>query len=422
VTPEHPHTFSRKALGWIVGLSAGSFLLAILLTVFAEDLGEPFSARNDSFSTSAVGHRGVVEFLRKSGLPVLVRRTGRPGPLGPASPLVIAEPEVANGLEDEEPSQLVPVLNLAAEKKARVLLVLPKWWATPDEARPRWAAAVAARPASETSRILHALGKETSSGVRLTEGPADFDGTCETGWGEPVRVSLHGARLLEPDKSLVAVVICGGKLLVALSASTKPGLTLYVLSDPDLLNNQGLGRAEHARLVHDLFVKGLGARSVVWDETAHGFERAEGFFRELFRFPLVLLTAQGAAVLGWTLWAGMGRFGKPAASRAPLESGKRVLIDSVAKLMSVAGRIELALPRYVEQTIQSVAARYSLPPALPEREVLSRLRSIAAKRGVDFDLAAAQSKAWALEAGRTQEAMSLALHLHHYRELMTHDR
>ena len=422
MTEPRSGTFSRKAVGWIVGLSVGSFLLAMVLVVVADDLGQPVSAGNDSFSLSAVGQRGIVEFLRRSGLPVLVRRTGRPGTLGPDSPLVIAEPEMELGAKDGEFPRLDSLLAQAAARKAPVLLVLPKWRATPDPAHPRKAAAVDARPLSEAAGILRALRNEPTSKVHLAEGMKDLEGSCETHGKAPVRVSIGEPRLLEPDQSLHPLVVCDGKMLVALMASARPGLELYVLSDPDVLNNQGLGRAQNAYLVAEIFRRELHARSIVWDETAHGFEHAEGFLGELLRFPMALLAVHAAVVLGWILWAGIGRFGKPAPARPPVESGKRTLIDSVAKIMSLAGRIELVIPRYVEQTIRTIAARNSLSAELPDREVVARLQSIAEARGVEFDLAAAQGEAWVLGAGRAREAVGLAMRMHRYREEMTHVR
>ena len=61
--------FSRAAIGWIAGLGVASFVLALILTAFGEDLfGKPTPHAN-SYSRSALGHRGLVELLQSLGVP-----------------------------------------------------------------------------------------------------------------------------------------------------------------------------------------------------------------------------------------------------------------------------------------------------------------------------------------------------------------
>jgi hypothetical protein len=109
---------------------------------------------------------------------------------------------------------------------------------------------------------------------------------------------------------------------------------LYLVADPDLCENHGLGTADHAALVHDLFVRELAAQEVIFDETIHGFARKPGLFAEAFRFPLVLATLQSLVLAGVVLWAGMGRFGKPLPPREALAGGPETLIDNTARLLS----------------------------------------------------------------------------------------
>jgi hypothetical protein len=406
-----------------ITLAAGSFTLAIVFTAFAENLGDPYSAGSDLFSYSSLGHRAAAELLRRSGLPVVIRRTGWPGPLGPETPLVIAEPSpgVASR-EGDHPSELTLLMETAHRAHAPVLLVLPKWSGATDAARPRWVGSVQPRADSEIREILSSLrpkgGKlELSAGV-----PASWDAPCDVARGAPIRAVLRSPRFLRPGGDLDPIVSCDGRLLAARLPGSGDRPEVYLLSDPDAINNQGLGRGENARLFRDVLLGRMGARSVVWDETHHGFERVGGFLRELFRFPLALIVAQVLLTAGIGVWAGTGRFGEPGKPPGEIEGGKRTLIENIAKLLSMTEDAGSALPRYFEVTTRAAAAHYFLSPELPEKEMISRLQAIGRARGVDFDL----EGAWravrepsSVPGGGSRWALGLARQLHQWREAMT---
>src|SRR5262245_15388420 len=145
--------FTRTKLVVIIAVTAGSLALGLLFIAFSENIGEPFSVGNDLFSFSALGHKAVSEMLRRSGVPVFVRRSGWPGPLGPRTPLVVAEPSLPvsedNGEDEgegmERPPQLVRMLEMARQAHAAVLVILPKWTGIPDVQHPRWVDSVVPR-------------------------------------------------------------------------------------------------------------------------------------------------------------------------------------------------------------------------------------------------------------------------------------
>jgi hypothetical protein len=425
--PASARPFTRTTVIGIVALAAGSFALGIVFTAFSENLGDPYSPGSDLFSTSALGHRAAAELLRRSGVPVFIRRTGWPGPLGSGTPLVIAEPspgaaEKAKEDDEDNPPALASLMEMARLSGAPVLLVLPKWSGVTDPERPRWIEAVQPRPDSEIREVLSGLRSKKEK-VDLSPGPpADWDAECEVTRGAPVRVVLKKARFLQAGEDLDPIVSCGGRILAARLPGSKSRPEVYLLSDPDVMNNQGLSRGENARLFRDLLLGRLGARSVVWDETHHGFQRVGGFLREMFRFPLALLVAQALLTAGIVLWAGTGRFGEPVTPPSAMEGGKRGLIDNIAKLLSMTEDAAPALSRYFELTMRAAAAFYFLPAELPEREVVSRLQAIGRSRGIDFDLEGAwravRESPPAPEGG-PREALDLARQLHRWREAMT---
>ena len=423
MTGPESHGFSRKSLSWIIGLSVGSFALAILLTAFAEDLSRPWSAGADAFSYSALGHRGVVAFLSRMGVQVIVRQSDRLTMAGPQTPLIVAEPPPsAMGLKPEA-SRLAALADHAKAKSATLIVILPKWLGLPNATKRGWLGAVEPIPPDTLTAVLSPLGSRIATAVRINTTPGDHELACETAWQDTLRVSLTDANLVEPALGIEPLVTCGGRALVAGLRGEEGGPRLILVSDPDIINNQGLGRGDNARVIHDLLVRGLSTRSVVWDETIHGFTRASGFASELFRFPLVMALAHGCLLLGLVLLAGIGRFGKPKPTADAVASGKQTLIDNTAKLMSMAGDTADGLREYFDQTVHAVATHYFLPSSLSEDQLRQRLREIGVARGVGLDIEELGARTRAIFVGPRKDAgaaLGIAVRLHRWREEMTH--
>lgn len=384
--------FSRRAIAWIIGLSLASLCLGLLLTAFGQNLTGRPSPGTNTFSYSAIGHRGLAELLRERGLGVLSRRD-RLEAAPRRVPLVLAEPGTADGTER---ARVAALRREAAWRGAPLVLVLPKWDGTADPEHPSWIINPVLRSVAEVRRVPAALGMAGlgTAGlgeVRITRG-AEV-GQCSARFGgvpRDFRVDLRPAQLIELAPGLDPVVVCGDKLLVA-RVSGAP--VVYLVADPDILNNQGLGRADHAALVYGLLAIGLQARGVVFDETVHGLSRRSGFLAEALRFPLVLAVAQAVLLGVLVVWAGQGRFGKPLPARRGMGDGPEVLIDNTAQLLGQGGRsghgghAAESLTRYYRQALRSVAAAYFLPADLPETEVVARLQRAAHGRGLRMELA-----------------------------------
>lgn len=418
--------FSRRVLGWIIGIAAASFLAALLLSAFGEELGSWSTPDANTFSYSAIGHRAVVELLASLGLGVVSRQSRGAGAsgAGPRTPLVLAEPDVAGG----PPAVLDRIGDLRDEARgaeAVLVLVLPKWRGEAQDGVPGWIGRVSLRPEDEIDKVLGALDPSLAGLPIHRSGGREASLACTGRWpGAPASfaVSVSFPQLLAAMPSLEPVVTCGGDLLVGRRAPVGNGLELLVIADPDVLNNQGLARGDNAALVGQLFVHRLGARGAVFDETIHGFLRSRGLLAEAFRFPLLPAVLQTFLLVGVVLWAGMGRFGKPLPAPGGLAAGKDVLIDNTATLLSHGGHAAGSVARYHRQTVQSVAAAFFLPPGLPEHEVQRRLEGVSRSRGSHIDLAVLERQVDRLgdEPGAAPRALRLAGRLYRWRQEMMH--
>ncbi len=420
MSSSQPQPYSRKTILWICGLAVGSFVLAFVLTAFADDLGQPISAGPNTFSYSAVGHRGFLKFLQASGVEVSIRRTERLDSLDPALPLIVIEPKVSLSDNAGSPA-LGRLLDAATIREVPLVVVLPKWGYVINPGRPRWILDSAPIDPRGVRNVLTALEDRVGS-IPETRLAASGTQECETAWGDPVTVSLSRGVVFQESDGLEPIVACSRGLLIARSEN-EYGEVTYIVSDPDILNNHGLGTAGHAGLIEGFFTGQLDTQRITLDETVHGFTRSNGLIAELFRFPLVLALVHGTMLLGLVVWAGVGRFGKPRPMEAPLGSGKYVLIDNTAKLLSVVGHTSQTLPRYFKQTVRGVAAHYFLPADLPTAKLLPRLEQIAKAREIDVDLQELHRLIDELAHGTRRhgdKAVKLALTLHRWRQGMMH--
>lgn len=420
-TEELEGGFSRRTLGWIIGSVAASLLATVLLTVFGKDLDRRPTPSANSFSDSALGHRAVVDFLSRTGLGVVPNRSLSGGDIGPQRPLVLAEPDPRGPGWD--PEHLKELWGKARDRKAPFVLVLPKWRAVaPRKDKPEWLEEVELRPEGEVLAAVPGLGEtglETLS-LRQVRGPL----RCTASWdsySSTFTVNADPVRLLEPSRGLRPMVTCDGAVLVARRDATAEWPQTVLVADPDLLNNQGLGRADNAILIYQFFAQGLEARGAVFDETIHGFTRTPGLLNEAMSFPLVLGVLQGFMLLGVVLWAGMGRFGKPLPASAGLAAGKEILIDNTAKLLTNGVHSEDSLAQYFRQTTRAVAAHYFIPPDLPDPERLARLQKITAAHGHKLILADVERSVWKLPLGPrgAEQAARIARRLYEWRLEMT---
>jgi hypothetical protein len=385
--------FSRRALLWLVPTIALSFLVAVILIAFGEGPPGDRSGRSSSFSRSALGHHALVGFLERSGVRVEVRRSRRAarGRAGTATFVIEPDPD----LEDSAPKGYLREVVLSARRGgAPLLLVLPKWRAREVETLDGVVVRSAVlRPEIDVEAALDATGIAeiaTLDVEREPTGNAYIPFPCATAWGEAADLELLSPQVLAPSPSLTPVVWSGPGQIVAKVAAdpdSSDDTAVYVVSDPDILNNHGLARGDNALIVHRLIETCLSTDAVVLDEVVHGFGREEGLLAEALRFPLVVPVLQGAAVLLLVLWRGVGRFGKPLPAPQRLAAGKLELIHATAGLLGYRGRVVDSALAYFDETLAEVGRRFHVAAGAKGKELLSRLEKLSEERGIAMDLA-----------------------------------
>jgi hypothetical protein len=325
-----------------------------------------------TFSRSAIGHAGFAETLRALGLTVVKSQYDSRGKLGEGGLLVIAEPGGAIGEQDR-------VGDLLDAKM--VLLVLPKWRGLPSDKHAGWIGYAEPVPEAAAGQVLN-LAVARAEVARLdVAGPWSKNdlGHAPT-LVLPVQVIRGGG--------LTPIVANGDDVLVGEVASR--GRRLWVLADPDAIENHGISQGDNAAFAVAL-VQALrsGEGSVVFDETVHGFvARPDNPLRLMFQYPFVVVTLQGLMAIALLLWATLGRFGAPETAPPALSSGKQGLVENAAKLLGFAGYHQRMVRRYVQATLRDVARQLHAPRGLSDTALLDWLQRVGRARGADIDCVA----------------------------------
>jgi len=406
--------------GAIVALAAVAFAatgLAAFLFAYGDDVLEPITAGANTYSFSAIGHRAAMEFFRESGVPAVRNVDPRIGALDADSVLVLAEP-----LKGPSAVELAKRLIAKADARGRpTIVVLPKWSHRPWPMDPRWAESVAIAGAKEAEAVAAAAAgvEGTPFAIKIDQGrPATY--VAETAWGASYDIRLQQSQLLAPHDGLTPVLSCVDGLLVA-SVAREGKPPLLIVTDPDVLNNQGLAKGDNAAFLLDLLQHVEGARKLVFDETIHGFVKRGEIVGALLRPPAVTLTAQILLLGAVIVWAFAGRFGTPRERSATRTVGRDVFIATTARLMTGSVEEGSVVERYWRFTVDEVASALRLPAGDDETR-LGRLRELSSARGASDDPGELAGEVADVSRGkpRPDRWIDVALRIHRWRRELLH--
>ena len=397
--------FAKRTLVWLLGVGGASFLLAIVLIAFGEDLLPTSTVEANAYSESAIGHKAFVETLQHLGIPVLVSRGDSTLKAGPSDLVIVAEPPA----EMKDDAYLLELLS--AE---RVLFILPKWRAARDPTSPSWAGQVARLSSTDVNEVLRIV----APGYTARPEPSSVD------W-KPGHFG-RSATLTEPQLivSEGLTPIIDGSLGQLLGEVADSHGQIWVLSDPDLLSNRGLQKGDNAviavGIIQALLPEG---GTVIVDEVIHGFRRDPSVWRALFEFPIILITINALAAAAILMWAATGRFGSPAPVEPPLKAGKATLIGNAAGLLQFGGHAAEILARYLGLTFGDVARRVHAPAQLADGALDQWLDRIGKVRNVHDAAAALRRDAeQAMAPGRVDDrrVLHVARSLYSWKQEMLH--
>jgi hypothetical protein len=377
-------------------LSLGAVLT---LMAWSPDLSARDRAGPTPYSRSSTGYAGLTNMLEARGQPVAISRRETPISNGGGRLLILTLPFSGPSITSEDIG-------------GPALIVLPKWTYRTNPARRSWEID-ANLEAEERVEAVAARFDETVSVKR-----ADNPGRLDTPFG-PINPDFEDQMQLMRSQMLQPVIASGEGILFG----QIPDRDIYILADPDLLNNFGLSRTENARAGLDIVDFAAGGRNqpVVFDATLHGFEQSRNLLKILLDIPYLGATLIALAAMVLTGWAATIRFGAPEREVRAIAAGKRALADNTAGLITMAKRDRRMAPGYLALSRRALARELGLPKTLTEAETNALLDRMGEQSGLE-------SRYRDLQAGLSQPARSRedlkhkARALWRWRKEMTHGR
>jgi hypothetical protein len=382
--------FRTRTVLLIIGVAVIAFAGFLLLIAFAPQFQSGHDARGHALSTSGNGYAGLVELTDAIGSHSLIVRN-TPG-LG-SSDLLIVTPEL-----DTDGADLVKLL--AARKDHPTLVVLPKWMTRPMAEDHEWSLKVAM---IWPEGVVSALGKiapkltvdQTPFAKRpIAAQPAGIPRLSHALIGkQPEQQRLTGSGftpiLLDRDGRVVM-----GKL------EARP---VYVLAEPDLLNNQGLADPWTARQGWQVIDDLATTNEIAFDLTLNGFAKKAGKdpLRLVFQPPFLPVTF---CIVAAALLAGLHgavRFGAPIATGRAIAMGKRTLVDNAAMLFRAARKEHRVGAAYAALT-RDLTAQATHAPARLSGEALDHYLDQSGREAGDPPYA---TLAWRADAAEDRDQL-----------------
>ena len=355
--------FALRTVLILIAVGGCAIAGIVYLSLYGQDFGEPGTVSPSVYSRSSIGHKAFLETLRRLGVPIQVSRFNSAAKTGDAGLLIVAEPT-----DNEENDDLLHRLGYLPQ----VLLVLPKWQAAPDSTDPRWAGAIGLLPEEDVLAVYEKVmgkAKLVRVGATIILPAARFGGAVKLARPQYIVDDDLKPLIFGPDGIVLGQYELAGK-------------RLWVLSDPDLLSNQGIDEGENAgiavAIVQALEQKGA---PVVIDETVHGFGERPELLHKVFQLPYVIVTITGLLAVILVIWAGSLRFGAPQRSEPVLAAGKGSLIRNAADLLSLGQSTGMVLTNYLRLAMGEAMRELRGPNGLDETGQTAWLDVQAQRRG-----------------------------------------
>jgi len=308
-----------------------SFISLVILSGYSDDLRQKNNGQAHALSRSAIGFGGLVRLLGDLDYDVGMARTENVSRAQKNTLRVftLSRTYQANTLDD---------LNLLTP----TLVIMPKWNAIPITGKSGW---LKKRNGSPTMNVRNherdlkeLTGEVTFSAVKSEDKSLTYDLRSPKDMPTLSNVSIERFQTFSGDNLEFLYTGLEGTVLARIADTS-----IYILSDPDLLNTMGISTKTHAKFavnLIDAIIEHSKAtpKHINFDLTLHGFGSKTNIIKILTQPPFLAATLCLLAAGGLIAWQAFSRFGDPRKIKRDYALGKFSLADNAARFIRIAGR------------------------------------------------------------------------------------
>jgi hypothetical protein len=352
--------FNARTMLIVTAIGALAFIAVLILGAYAPDLRSGRNGGGHALSNAAIGFSGLVRLADATGRkPMIVRSV----PDLKNENLAVITP-------DDGGTDLSKILQTRGARPT--LLVLPKWLTMADPLHSGWVRVIGLMPADNPARTLAPANPLVVSRAKGHGEPlvnTDGDAPAEMRFLAPAVVQTMTGKDLQPLITTRSGAIVMGKI---------SGGNLYVLAEPDLINNHGMGDERQAQSALALldYLNSTNNDGVVFDVTANGLGRSRSPLKLAFDAPFLGVTLTIFAAMLLAAWQALVRFGPVRRRERAIAFGKAALVDNSAALIRRAGREARLGGRYVEVIRDRAVTLFRIPPTLDSETLDARLEGL----------------------------------------------
>jgi len=339
--------FRMRTVILILAIGVLGFIGTLVLGAYAPDLRSGRNGGAHALSNAAVGFSGIVKLAQATGRnPQIIRGPHRMD----GEDLIIFTPD--SGTQDIS-------VGINGRDAKPTLFIFPKWQTMGDPTHSGWVRYVGLKDADDPERVLAPAKKlkidRHPSGGRPLITTGDLPPEIRFAAPRPLQ-TISGANVhpLITDEA-------GGVVVAQLGDGP-----LYVIADPDLLNNKGVADAHQAAAALALldWMNSSGSREIDFDVTVNGLGHSRSPLKLAFEPPFLAMTLAIAAAVALAAWQATARFGSPRRREREIAFGKAALIDNTATLVRKAGRQAMLSGRYADVIRDRAAIVFGMSPRL----------------------------------------------------------
>lgn len=347
------HGFNPLVMAAMVLVGVIAFIALWALVALGPQLSSGNDGGGHALSKAAPGYAGIVDLLERAGADVELRRRVDTG-TDESGPLLILTPTLTSKPEDIE--------ELLRKHQDRVLVVLPKWQTIdlPGQSRkPGWVG-----PGFAVTPDGKLLPESAFGKIRVRAVDAKAQTISANIAGRAFTTYLpDNAQVVDGDGIEPVITGANGGAVLARAKNRD----IYILADPDLINNLAFSSHDKARaaaMLIDAVGEDADANALAFDLTLNGFGSQRSLLRFAFVPPFIGITLCLIAAGLLALWQAWVRFGPALKPGRAIPISKAALIANSADLVRQARRELDGADAYVTSQRGAIARRLHAPTGL----------------------------------------------------------